>query len=112
MVTRSADDLKEDVAILAEKPAFDELYRREHESLRRNVECFDLNGLNGEIVLTEFGTVYAGSNLVTVKAVHGVNENAYQYEVSLGSNGPMHVGWAAQSCVFTETSGLGEYPPE
>lgn len=101
------DDLKEDVAILANKSVFDELLIREQEFIG-NAEYFDLNGLNGEIVLTEFGTVYATSDLVTIKSVLGVNKNSYQYEVLLGSNGPMHIGWATQSCVFTESSGLGE----
>lgn len=100
------DDLKEDVAIVTNKSVFDELLTQENEFIQ-NSSFFDLDNLNGEIILTEFDTIYARSNLATIKAIHGVKSDVYQYEVLLGTNGPMHIGWATQSCVFTDISGVG-----
>lgn len=59
-------------------------------------------------MITEFGTIYSKSNMATVKAVHGIHDEVYQYEIQLDSNGAVCVGWATQNCAFTDTySGIG-----
>lgn len=71
---------------------------------------FNSNNYNGENIITEFGTIYSKSNMVTVKAIHGVKDDVYQYEVQLDSNGAICVGWATQNCVFTDNFwGVGIY---
>ncbi|VVC25271.1 Concanavalin A-like lectin/glucanase domain,SPRY domain,Zinc finger, RING-type,B30.2/SPRY domain [Cinara cedri] len=99
------DNFKEDIEILANKAEFDELLSKERLFIKN--ESFDLNNVIGQMILTEFGTLYSKSNLATIKAIHGVEKDVYQYEVQLGSNGPMYIGWATQECVFDSSSGVG-----
>ncbi|XP_060863040.1 E3 ubiquitin-protein ligase RNF123-like [Metopolophium dirhodum] len=62
------------------------------------------------MMLTAFNTMYSRSNMATMKSVHSINndDNVYQYEVQLNSNGPMRIGWATQKCTFTDELGVGE----
>jgi hypothetical protein len=65
---------------------------------------------NGVNIITEFNTIYSKRNVVTVKAIHGVKDEVYQYEVQLDSNGAICIGWATQYCEFSEIfSGVGIY---
>lgn len=99
--------MKEDMEILAEKTEFDELLIAE-KTYFENVEAFDLEHAIGRMMFTEFGTMYSASNSATVKSTHNVkNDNVYQYEIQLSSNGPMRIGWATQMCTFTDTRGVG-----
>lgn len=60
-----------------------------------------MDNLHGTMIFTEFNSIYSKSNLATVRATRGINKDVYQYEIQLGTNGPMHVGWATQDCAFT-----------
>jgi len=95
--------------ILADKLAFDELLIAE-KAYFENVESFNSNHRNGHIMmLTGFNTMYSRSNMATVKSDHSIknDDNVYQYEVQLNSNGPMRLGWATQKCTFTDEQGVG-----
>jgi len=107
-IITSIDKLKEDMEILAEKSAFVELLTAE-KTYFENVESFNSNHRNGRMVMTGFNTMYSRSNMATVKSVHSIknDNNVYQYEVQLNSNGPMRVGWATQKCTFTDEQGVG-----
>lgn len=72
-------------------------------------QIFNLDELNGEIVLTEFDSIYSRTNAATLKTLLGLKEGVYQYEVQLGSNGSMHIGWATENCVFNDTILVGKY---
>lgn len=100
--------MKRDIEILADKSEFEELLISANAFLE-SIRSFNSDGLSGEIIISEFGTVYSKSTLATVKSIHGVNGDVYQYEVQLKSNGPMNLGWASESCVFTNTLGVGIY---
>lgn len=104
----SFDSLKKDIEILADKSKFDQLLLSTNTYLE-NIRSFSSNDLIGEIITSEFGTVFSKSTIATVKSVHGLSENVYQYEVQLKSNGPMHLGWASKNCVFTNILGVGIY---
>jgi hypothetical protein len=94
--------------ILADKSVFDELLNVEKTHFE-NVESFNSTYLNGQMLFTEFGTMYSRSNMATVKSAHGTrnDDDVYQYEVQLSSNGPMRIGWATQRCAFTDELGVG-----
>lgn len=94
--------------ILADKSAFDELLIKEN-AFFTNIESFNSDNLHGTMIFTEFGLMYSISNLATVKAIRGVNKDVYQYEVQLGTNGPMNIGWATQSCTFTNHTVVGNF---
>ncbi|XP_026823082.1 uncharacterized protein LOC113561072 [Rhopalosiphum maidis] len=95
------DKLKDDMEILANKSEFDELLNVE-KTYFENVESFNSTYLNGQMLFMEFGTMYSRSNMATVKSVHGIrkDDDVYQYEVQLSSNGPMRIGWATQRCAI------------
>lgn len=93
---------------MADKSAFDELLTKE-DWYFQNVRSFDPNDTVGQMSHREFGTMYSRSNMSTAKSVHGVKNNAYQYEVQLKSNGSMYLGWATRNCVFNEVRGVGIY---
>lgn len=59
------------------------------------------------MIFTEFGLMYSRSNLATVKAIRGVHKDVYQYEVQLGTNGPMNIGWATKDCAFNNYTAVG-----
>lgn len=103
----SIDNCKEYIEILANKSEFDELLRKENTFIKN--ESFNSNNVIGEVTFTEFGTIYCRNNLATIKAVHGVEKDVYQYEVQLGTNGQMSIGWATKECVFDGTSGVGMF---
>lgn len=94
--------------ILADKSEFDELLTTE-KAYFENEESFNSNRRNGHVMLTGFNTMYSRSYMATVKSIHGINndDNVYQYEVQLNSNGPMRIGWATQKCTFTDDLGVG-----
>lgn len=94
--------------ILADKSAFDELLTLE-KAYFENFESFNSNHRSGHMVLTGFNTMYSRSNMATMKSVHSIknDDNVYQYEVQLNSNGPMRIGWATQKCTFTDEQGVG-----
>lgn len=98
--------MKEDIESLADKSAFDELLIKENEFFEK-ADFFNLEDLSGEIIATEFDVIYSKRNISTLKALNGVNEDVYQYEVQLESNGIMNIGWATQSCVFTDSMVVG-----
>lgn len=102
----SIDGFEEDVEILANKSELDGLLLKEQEFITNNSFGPDGGG-GGETIVTEFGTIYSKSDYASVKAVHGVGKDVYQYETQLGSNGPMYIGWATKECVFDNTSGVG-----
>ncbi|XP_025196561.1 ryanodine receptor 2-like, partial [Melanaphis sacchari] len=102
------EKLKDDMEILTDKSEFDELLNVE-KTYFENVESFNSSHLNGDMMVTEFSTMYSRSNLATVKSIHSIkNDVIYQYEVQLNSNGPMRIGWATQKCTFTDDQGVGE----
>jgi len=94
--------------ILADKSAFVELLNAE-KTYFENVESFNSNQQNGNMMFMGFNTMYSRSYMVTVKSVHSIknDDNVYQYEVQLNSNGPMRIGWATQKCTFTDEQGVG-----
>lgn len=105
----SIDKLKEDIEIVADKLVFDELIQKENQFFNQT-KAFNPNKHNGEKMITEFGTIYSRSTWATVRAIHGVKDEVYQYEVQLDSNGSICVGWATENCTFNEIhSGVGIY---
>ncbi|XP_050527648.1 E3 ubiquitin-protein ligase RNF123-like isoform X2 [Daktulosphaira vitifoliae] len=92
---------------LGKSAEFEEIIVRENASFN-NVEYFDTKNSYGAVSFTLFDTIYCRSGLATIKANIGVNHGLYQYEVQLCSNGSMKIGWATKSCVFTDSSGVGE----
>lgn len=72
-----------------------------------NTESFNIDNLHGDIIFSEFGSMYSKSNLATIRSVRGINKDVYQYEVQLGTNGPMNIGWATQDCAFTNDTVVG-----
>jgi len=100
--------LKADIEVLADKSVFGELLIKEKWYFD-NVRSFNPGDAIGEMVFTEFGTMYSKNHVSTVKAIHGVKNDVYQYEVQLKSQGSMQLGWATQNCVFSNTQGVGTY---
>lgn len=104
----STDSIQGDIEILTDKSGFDELLIKEN-TFFINTESFNSDNLHGTMIFTEFGIMYSRSNLATVKAIRGVHQNVYQYEVQLGTNGPMKIGWATKDCVFSNHAVVGNY---
>lgn len=100
--------MREDIEMSADTSVFDELLISENSFFQTN-QSLNMNNLNGQMTFTRFGTIYGLSNLATVRAAYGVERNVYQYEVQLGSNGPIQIGWATQSCEFADSVGVGTY---
>uniref|UniRef100_A0ABD2WQJ0 RING-type E3 ubiquitin transferase n=1 Tax=Trichogramma kaykai TaxID=54128 RepID=A0ABD2WQJ0_9HYME len=53
-------------------------------------------------------SVNSQSNFSTVRANTGVFKGKWQYEVQLGSNGVMQIGWGTADCKFSQESGVGD----
>lgn len=100
--------MKEDIEMSTDASVFDGLLISENTFFQIN-QSLNMNNVNGQMMFTRFGTIYGLSNLATLMAAHGVKKHVYQYEVQLGSNGPMQIGWATQSCEFTDSVGVGTY---
>lgn len=104
---RRMDSLEKDVEIAAAKSEFDELLLTESAFFETTKPSFNPRNVNGTIAFSDFNTLYSKSNMATVKANHSVQNDVYQYEVQLKSNGPVRIGWAGRNCVFTENLGVG-----
>lgn len=52
-------------------------------------------------------TVNSQSNFSTMRANTGVYQGKWMYEVQLGSNGVMQLGWSTAQCKFNQESGVG-----
>ncbi|XP_050423164.1 E3 ubiquitin-protein ligase RNF123-like [Adelges cooleyi] len=74
----------------------------------KSFEYFNTKNQYGNIVYTPFDTIHSRNGMATIKANYGVSSGMYQYEVQLCTNGIIHIGWATQACVFTDSTGVGE----
>lgn len=108
IVCGSMDNLKKDMEIVADKPEFDEMTATEDRYFGI-FQSFSPDHLNGDMVFSDLGTLQAKSNLATVKSVHGIQHDVYQYEVQLKTNGSTRIGWATENCEFTDTTGIGTF---